>query len=66
MKMVSTDSTPPSLPQPQLKEPLHYLKVDYHGDKAYLSQSGQLYAEAGALALGKVYTFGPTFRAEKE
>jgi len=32
--------------------------------KAYLSQSGQLYAEAGALALGKVYTFGPTFRAE--
>jgi asparaginyl-tRNA synthetase len=34
-------------------------------DKAYLSQSGQLYAEAGALAYGKVYTFGPTFRAEK-
>jgi asparaginyl-tRNA synthetase len=33
--------------------------------KAYLSQSGQLYAEAGALALGKVYSFGPTFRAEK-
>ncbi len=32
---------------------------------AYLSQSGQLYAEAGAMALGKVYTFGPTFRAEK-
>ncbi|HHO55078.1 MAG TPA: asparagine--tRNA ligase, partial [Trueperaceae bacterium] len=34
-------------------------------DSAYLSQSGQLYAEAGALAFGKVYTFGPTFRAEK-
>lgn len=34
-------------------------------NKAYLSQSGQLYAEAGALAFGKVYTFGPTFRAEK-
>lgn len=33
--------------------------------KAYLSQSGQLYAEASAMALGKVYTFGPTFRAEK-
>ncbi len=33
--------------------------------KAYLTQSGQLYAEAGALALGRVYTFGPTFRAEK-
>lgn len=32
---------------------------------AYLSQSGQLYAEASALALGKVYTFGPAFRAEK-
>lgn len=34
-------------------------------DKAYLSQSGQLYGEAGALAFGKIYTFGPTFRAEK-
>ncbi|HXZ13924.1 MAG TPA: asparagine--tRNA ligase [Candidatus Sulfotelmatobacter sp.] len=33
--------------------------------KAYLTQSGQLYAEAAAAALGKVYTFGPTFRAEK-
>ena len=33
--------------------------------KAYLTQSGQLYAEAGALAFGAVYTFGPTFRAEK-
>jgi asparaginyl-tRNA synthetase len=33
--------------------------------KAYLTQSGQLYAEAGAIALGRVYTFGPTFRAEK-
>jgi asparaginyl-tRNA synthetase len=33
--------------------------------KAYLSQSGQLYAEASAMALGRVYTFGPTFRAEK-
>lgn len=32
---------------------------------AYLSQSGQLYGEAGAMALGKIYTFGPTFRAEK-
>ncbi len=33
--------------------------------KAYLTQSGQLYGEAGALAFGKVYVFGPTFRAEK-
>lgn len=41
-------------------------EIDLFGeDTAYLSQSGQLYAEAGALALGRVYTFGPTFRAEK-
>jgi asparaginyl-tRNA synthetase len=37
----------------------------FEDEKAYLSQSGQLYAEAGAMALGAVYTFGPTFRAEK-
>jgi asparaginyl-tRNA synthetase len=40
-------------------------EVDYFGDKAYLSQSGQLYLEAAAMAFGKVYSFGPTFRAEK-
>src|ERR1700750_2093672 len=41
-------------------------EVDYFGDeKAYLSQSGQLYNEATAAAFGKVYCFGPTFRAEK-
>ncbi len=39
--------------------------TEYFGRDAYLSQSGQLYAEAGALAYGKVFTFGPTFRAEK-
>jgi asparaginyl-tRNA synthetase len=39
--------------------------TDYHGDPAYLTQSGQLYMEAAATALGKVYCFGPTFRAEK-
>jgi asparaginyl-tRNA synthetase len=39
--------------------------TDYFGEPAYLTQSGQLYAEAGALAFGKVYCFGPTFRAEK-
>jgi asparaginyl-tRNA synthetase len=39
--------------------------VEYFGETAYLTQSGQLYAEAGALAFGKVYCFGPTFRAEK-
>jgi asparaginyl-tRNA synthetase len=41
-------------------------ETDYfYGEKAFLSQSGQLYAEAGAMALGRVYTLGPTFRAEK-
>ncbi len=40
-------------------------EVDYFGESAYLTQSSQLYAEAAAMALGKVYTFGPTFRAEK-
>lgn len=40
-------------------------ETDYHGDKAYLTQSGQLYMEAAAAAVGKAYCFGPTFRAEK-
>jgi asparaginyl-tRNA synthetase len=40
-------------------------ETDYHGDKAYLTQSGQLYMEAAAAAFGSVYCFGPTFRAEK-
>lgn len=40
-------------------------ELDYHGEKAFLSQSGQLYNEATALALGRIYCFGPTFRAEK-
>ncbi|HAI52831.1 MAG: asparagine--tRNA ligase [Limnochordia bacterium] len=40
-------------------------ETDYFDDKAYLSQSGQLYMEAAAMAFGKVYCFGPTFRAEK-
>jgi asparaginyl-tRNA synthetase len=40
-------------------------ELDYFGDPAFLTQSGQLYMEAAALALGKVYSFGPTFRAEK-
>ncbi len=40
-------------------------KVDYFGDDAFLSQSGQLYNEAAAMALGNVYCFGPSFRAEK-
>lgn len=40
-------------------------ETDFYGDPAYLSQSGQLYGEAMAMTLGKIYTFGPTFRAEK-
>ncbi|MFN8309964.1 MAG: asparagine--tRNA ligase [Chitinophagales bacterium] len=40
-------------------------ETDFYGDPAYLSQSGQLYGEAMAMAQGLIYTFGPTFRAEK-
>jgi asparaginyl-tRNA synthetase len=40
-------------------------ETDFFGEPAYLSQSGQLYGEAMAMAQGKIYTFGPTFRAEK-
>lgn len=40
-------------------------ETEYFGDTAYLSQSGQLYLEPAAAALGKVFCFGPTFRAEK-
>jgi asparaginyl-tRNA synthetase len=40
-------------------------ETDYFGERAFLTQSGQLYAEASAMAFGKVYCFGPTFRAEK-
>ena len=39
--------------------------IDYFGEAAYLAQTGQLYNEANAAAFGKVYCFGPTFRAEK-
>ncbi|MDD3012250.1 MAG: asparagine--tRNA ligase [Candidatus Gastranaerophilales bacterium] len=40
-------------------------ETKYFDEKAYLTQSGQLYMEAAAMAFGKVYCFGPTFRAEK-
>ena len=40
-------------------------ETEYFGRSAYLTQSGQLYQEAGAMAFGKTYCFGPTFRAEK-
>jgi asparaginyl-tRNA synthetase len=39
--------------------------TEYFDEKAFLSQSGQLYGEAGAMAFGKIFVFGPTFRAEK-
>lgn len=39
--------------------------IDYFGEEAYLAQTGQLYNEANMMAHGKVYCFGPTFRAEK-
>lgn len=39
--------------------------VDYFGEKVFLTQTGQLYLESACMALGKVYCFGPTFRAEK-
>ncbi|MGB1316118.1 MAG: asparagine--tRNA ligase [Chitinophagales bacterium] len=40
-------------------------ETEYFGEKAYLAQTGQLYGEAAAMAHGRIYTFGPTFRAEK-
>lgn len=40
-------------------------EIDYFGEQAYLAQTGQLYNEANMMAFGKVYCFGPTFRAEK-
>ena len=56
----------PTLLPPLARELQHFLSaIILIWGKAYLTQSSQLYAEAGAMAFGKVYTFGPTFRAEK-
>jgi asparaginyl-tRNA synthetase len=61
---VRTD--PPILTPSACEGTSELFEMDYFDeDKAYLTQSGQLYIEATALALGKVYSFGPTFRAEK-
>jgi len=61
---VRTD--PPILTPNACEGTSELFEMDYFDDaKAYLTQSGQLYVEATALALGKVYSFGPTFRAEK-
>ena len=63
-EFVRTD--PPILTPNACEGTSELFEMDYFDDdKAYLTQSGQLYIEATALALGKVYSFGPTFRAEK-
>jgi len=57
---------PPILTPAACEGTSELFEMDYFDNgKAYLTQSGQLYLEATALALGKVYSFGPTFRAEK-
>jgi asparaginyl-tRNA synthetase len=60
---INADS--PILTPAACEETTTLFEVDYYDRKAYLSQSGQLYNEATVAALGKVYCFGPTFRAEK-
>jgi asparaginyl-tRNA synthetase len=56
---------PPILTPSSCEGTTNLFHTKYFDDDAYLSQSGQLYMEAAALALGRVYSFGPTFRAEK-
>lgn len=56
---------PPILTPSACEGTSNLFELDYFGEKAYLSQTGQLYMEAAAMAFGKVYSFGPTFRAEK-
>lgn len=60
---VATD--PPILTPAACEGTTTLFPVDYFEEQAFLTQSGQLYIEATAMALGKVYSFGPTFRAEK-
>ncbi len=63
MGFVLTDS--PILTPTAAEGTSSLFKTDYFGEDAYLAQTGQLYIEATAAALGRVYDFGPTFRAEK-
>lgn len=56
---------PPILTSSAPEGTTELFETDYFGQPAYLSQTGQLYMEAAAMALGKVFSFGPTFRAEK-
>lgn len=60
-----TRTDPPILTPAACEGTTTLFEVGYFDDNAYLTQSGQLYVEATAMALGKVYSFGPTFRAEK-
>jgi len=60
-----TLTDPPNLTPAACEGTTTLFPVDYFEEQAYLTQSGQLYIEATAMALGKVYSFGPTFRAEK-
>src|ERR1700733_21700 len=61
-----TRTDPPILTPNACEGTSELFEMDYFGDdKAYVTQSGQLYIEATAMALGRVYSFGPTFRAEK-
>jgi asparaginyl-tRNA synthetase len=56
---------PPILTPTSAEGTTNLFHTKYFDEDAFLSQSGQLYMEAAAMALGKVYSFGPTFRAEK-
>ncbi|MCQ4085759.1 asparagine--tRNA ligase [Saccharibacillus sp. JS10] len=56
---------PPILTPSSAEGTTELFHIKYFDEDAYLTQSGQLYMEAAAMALGKVYSFGPTFRAEK-
>lgn len=56
---------PPILTSSAPEGTTELFETDYFGSPAYLSQTGQLYLEAAAMAFGKVFSFGPTFRAEK-
>lgn len=56
---------PPILTPTSVEGTTNLFHTKYFDEDAYLSQSGQLYMEAAAMALGRVYSFGPTFRAEK-
>ncbi|MBM7598388.1 asparaginyl-tRNA synthetase [Virgibacillus halotolerans] len=56
---------PPILTGSSAEGTTELFHTEYFGEEAYLSQSGQLYLEAAAMAFGKVFSFGPTFRAEK-